>query len=211
MRFKFLFGRKSFFNQISCERARGVAPDFGLAFVFGAIKLFVIGKRMRIRSYDVRVNERRPAPLAAILNCPLNHVVAGKRVAAVNFLNEETRKSAHKFRYAAARRLHFDRDRDRVAVVFDQVKHGQVQSARRVERFKELAFARRPVASRYVNDCIRLIARDKLCRVADQLCAIGGFGAADRLKELRARRRRLCRRCSAFCCPNDSASGDRLS
>jgi hypothetical protein len=47
----------------------------------------------------------------------------------------------------AARRLHFDRHRDGVAVVFDQKSTGS-RLAGRVQRLPELAFARVPFAER---------------------------------------------------------------
>ena len=57
-------------------------------------------------------------------------------------------------RDVAAGCLHFDRHRDRVAVVLDEEQHRQLLRAGGVERFPELAFARRALAERDVRDLV---------------------------------------------------------
>ena len=68
-------------------------------------------------------------------------------------------------RDAAAGRLHFDRHGDRVAVVLDEEDDRQLAHAGRVQRFPELALARRAVAERDVDDLVaaRTCARGPGC------------------------------------------------
>ena len=54
--------------------------------------------------------------------------------------------------------LHLDRHRDRVAVVLDEEEHGQAPEAGGVQRFPELALARRALAERDVDDLVGLEA-----------------------------------------------------
>src|SRR5438552_4277490 len=102
----------------------------------------------------MRMDERWASALAAIFSGALKCFVTGEHIRSVAFLDVEIGKTAHQPRNASARRLYFDGDGDRVAVVFDQVEHRQLKIAGRVERFPKLAFARRAVARGNVNDLI---------------------------------------------------------
>ena len=109
---------------------------------------------MRVRTNDVRVNERRPLALAGIVHRLLHRLVAGDEVAAVDLLYEEVRKRRDELGDAAAGGVDLDRYRDRVAVVLDQIDDGQLEVARVVQRLPELAFARGAVAGRAEDDFI---------------------------------------------------------
>jgi hypothetical protein len=52
-------------------------------------------------------------------------LVARSEVAAIHFLDEESRERRHQLRDRAARGVDLDRNRDRVAVVLDEVDDGQ--------------------------------------------------------------------------------------
>ncbi len=137
------------------------------------------------------VDEGRPLARAAPLDGAATRGVRGERVAAVALLEVEVWEGLHESRDAAARGLHLDRDRDRVAVVLHEEEDGQLQVARGVQRLPELALARRPVADGYVDDFILL---EELCpapELGDELEAVAGLGAADRLQELGPRGARL--------------------
>src|SRR5262245_49596788 len=122
---------------------------------------------MRVRPDDMGMHQSRPAPLTAIRCRLANHLIAGHRIAAVDFLYVEARKSRDKLGNAAARGLDLDRYRNGVAVVFYQVEDRQLQVASSVQRLKELAFARRALACRNVDNPIRVITRDEALRITN--------------------------------------------
>ena len=68
------------------------------------------------------------------------------------------RKSRNQPRNASARGLHFDRHRNRVAVIFHAENHRQLAEGRGVHRLPELAFAGSAIAQRNVSDFIALKA-----------------------------------------------------
>ena len=109
---------------------------------------------MRVGSNHFRVHERRPAVLAAVVDCAPHHGERFQRIGAVTSLDEKIGKTSDEFGNVAAGRLHFDRHADRVAVVFAQEHHWQFKVAGRVERFPKLAFARSAVAQRNVHDFV---------------------------------------------------------
>ena len=122
---------------------------------------------------------------------------------------EAGERRARASRWTPPARLDFDRHRDRVAVVLDQEEDRQLQVAGRVQRFPELAFARRALAERDVDDLVRLQARVAIGSPGIRAVISAGLGRADRLQELRAGGARLARRCSAPCGPSATASGGR--
>ena len=103
---------------------------------------------------------------------------------------------SHQPRDVAAGGLHFDRHRDRVAVVFDEEEDRQLLGAGDVQRFPELAFARGAFAERDVDDLVGVEARlrDPGC---SRHAAVddAGFGGADRVQHLRAGGARARTRC----------------
>src|SRR6266853_412965 len=65
--FDLLLIQDAFALQKKRKLGNGIAARLFLALLSGLVKLFVVGKRMRIRASDVRVNQRGAAALAAIL------------------------------------------------------------------------------------------------------------------------------------------------
>jgi hypothetical protein len=137
------------------------------------------------------VHERRSLPRTGVVHRGAHRLVAGEEVGTVDTLDEQSRERLDELRDVAARRLHFHRHRDRVAVVFDQVDDGQLERAGRVERFPEFAFARRTFPDRHVRDFIGVEARLAPLDGRDVLIDAAGFGGADGMETLRARRARL--------------------
>src|SRR2546430_5337139 len=103
---------------------------------------------MRVRTNDLGVNECRPRALPHVRNGIAQRPITREVVGAVAAENLETVEMLEEAREAAARRLHVDRRRDRVAVVLDEVEHRQLAHAGGVEGLPEFAFARRTFADR---------------------------------------------------------------
>ena len=156
---------------------------------------------MRVRPDDLRVHERRALARARVGNGVGHGAIAGKEVRAVDALDEESWKGRDEPRDIATRRLHFDGNRDRVAVVFDDIHDRQLAEARRVERLPELAFARRPVADRDVGHFVPMKARVPILDRRDALVEQRRFSAADGLEALRPRRARLRHDVQLFVAP----------
>ena len=182
-----VFGRVPLRDQPRREGRERVARRIGVAFFWRAIHHFVVRLRMRVRTNHVRVNERRPLPLARVVDRALHRLMAGDEVAAVDFLDVEVGKRRYELGDAAARGVHLDRNRDRVAVVFDEIDDRQLEIARGVQRLPELAFARRAVAGRAEHDLILLESVRDSELASREAC----LGRADGLEELRSGRRRL--------------------
>ena len=91
-------------------------------------------------------------------------------------------------REAAARRLHVDRRRDRVAVVLDEVEHRQLAHAGGVERLPEFAFARRAFADRDERHFVALELRESIRNRLETLVETSRFGDADAVQALRGNR-----------------------
>src|SRR5580693_3417758 len=96
---------------------------------------------MRIMPNYMRVDQRGAATLAAIVNGFLADRVAFEGIRAVTLGDVQARETARQARNAAAGGLHFDRNGDGVAVVFDDVKQWKFFRAGDVERFPKLTFA----------------------------------------------------------------------
>src|SRR5207302_10660817 len=87
-----------------------------------------------------RMNKRRPAILATVINRAAHYRQRFNRIGAVTALAIKIRKTGNEFRDVAAGSLHFDGDADRVTVVLKQEHNRQPQITRGVERFPKLAF-----------------------------------------------------------------------
>src|SRR5690348_4497497 len=107
---------------------------------------------MRIRTNHVRMNERRAVSLAAILGGTLKCGVGSHWISAVDLFKMEIRETGHKAGDAASGRLHFDRNRDSVAVVFDAEDYWQAAQRSGVHRLPKLSFTRSAIAERNVGD-----------------------------------------------------------
>ena len=116
---------------------------------------------------------------------------ARERVAAVDLAHEEMGERADEPRDASPRGLHLDRHRDGIAVVLDQVEDGELPAAGDVEALPELAFRRRPVPGRAVDDLVGGEWGRRRARNVARPEVEAGLGAADRLQELGAGRRGL--------------------
>ena len=131
-----------------------IALRFRLPLVRRLVQPLIVRERVRVRPNHLGVHERR-LPLAAHpCHGFAERAVALEEVGAVAAQQLEVRERLDQPRDVAARGLHFDRDRDRVAVVFHQVQHRHAARARGVERFPELAFARGALADRDVGDLV---------------------------------------------------------
>ncbi len=126
---------------------------------------------------------------------------AREEVGAVDRIDVHARKAAHEAGDVAARRLHFDRHGDRVAVVFDEEQDGQLLRAGRAHRFPEFAFARRAVAERDVHELVGLESRLAVGDAGNAAEDDARFRGADRLQQLRARRTRLRHDVEGFVAP----------
>ena len=139
-----------------------------------------------IRADDLRVHERRTLAGAGVLDRGGHRLVGADEVGAVDALDEEARERRHQLGEIAAGRLHFDRGRDRVAVVLDQVDNRQPARAGGIQRFPEFPFARRPFADRDVGDFVALEVRLAPLDRRDLFVEPAGLRCADRVQALRA-------------------------
>ena len=155
-RLDLLLIQHAFANQHQRQFRKRIAPRFFLALFRALVEFFVVGERVRIRPRYVRMNQRRPPSLAAILHRILAHRKTFEWIGAVALRHMQPREAPHKFRNAAPGRLHFHRNRNRVPVVLDQIQQRQLLPARHVQRLPELPLARRPVSTRNVNNLIAL-------------------------------------------------------
>jgi hypothetical protein len=146
---------------------------------------------MRIRAYYFCVDERGSLSRARVLHGCRHSRVAGEQVRAVDALHQQTGKRRHELRQIAAWRLHFDRNGDRVPVVFDEIDDRQLQRAGGIERFPELAFAGRAFANRDVHDLVGPEAPLRIGDAGNLLKQTPGFRAPDGLQALRPRGARL--------------------
>src|SRR5438093_1562680 len=70
-------------HEVSAELLDRVAFSFGRTLLVGPVELFVVRERMRVRSGDVGVNERRTAACATVLRCATQCLIAGKHIGPV--------------------------------------------------------------------------------------------------------------------------------
>ena len=194
-----LFVENAFADEEHLHARHRVAGGVPLTFCIRAVEPFVIGERMRVRPDHVRVNEPRPAAGAAVSDGAGEGGVAGAQFRAVYLFKMKIGKSAHQARDVAPRHLGFDRHRDRVFVVLHQKDQRQPPVGSGIQGFPELAFAAGTLAEGNIGELI-LVGDDvvELAIVADGFLGRRGMrrhvardlGAADRLQNLRAGRRR---------------------
>ena len=106
----------------------------------------------------MRMHERRALARADVCRGLPHGAKAGEEIGAVDGIDVQAGKRSNEAGDVAARGLDLDRNRDRVAVVFDEEEDRQAPEAGRVQRFPELALARRTVAERDVDDLVGLEA-----------------------------------------------------
>src|SRR5258708_12307416 len=97
---------------------------------------------MRIRADDMRVNERWTVSFAAVARGTVERGIAGHGIGTVDFFEMEIRESRDQARDTSACGLHFDRHRDRIAVIFHTENYGQLPQSSRLHAFPELTFTR---------------------------------------------------------------------
>ena len=181
-------GRDALLQQPAREGRERIARGIGLALRGGAVVHLVVGQRMRVRADHLGVHQRRPLALTAVVVRLLHRLVGGERVAAIDFLDEEARERRDQLADRATCGVHLDRDRDRVAVVFDQEDHRQLQVAGGVQRLPELALAGGAVTGGDEDHLVALVSARPSRSSAGG--AQPGLGRADGLQELRPGRRR---------------------
>src|SRR3984957_6270712 len=149
---------------------------------------------MGVGARYVRVNERWPTALPAVLNGGFADGIAFQRVGPIAFRDVQARETAGEFRDAAARGLDFDRNGNGVAVVFNEVDQREFFSTRGVQGLPEFAFAGGPVARRdehyFLGLVAHVLAEGRFLGLSQSLRMIlvvqRGFGGTDRLPQLRA-------------------------
>src|SRR6184192_2910390 len=109
---------------------------------------------MRIRTNDLRMDERRSLSLACVLDRLTHRVVTGDQIASVDLLHKQIRESAHELRDRSAGRIDLHRDGNGVAVVLDEKNNGELEIARCIEALPELPFARLTFTGRAEHDFI---------------------------------------------------------
>jgi hypothetical protein len=131
-----------------------VELDVLLPVVLGPVEPVVVGEGVRVGADDVGVDEGRALSLAAVGEGPLQGVVGGEEVAAVDLGEEEAGVPADDLGDRAAGRVHLDRGRDRELVVLDEEEDGEPARRGGVESLPELPFGGRPVADRDDGDLV---------------------------------------------------------
>ena len=164
------------------ELRHWIAGRVGFAFGGRAVQRLIIRQRMRVRANHMSVNERWTFPLPRVFHRVVHRIVAGKEVTSVDFFDVQIWEGANELRDIAAGCLHLDGDRDRVAVVLDQVDRRQLQIRRGVQRLPELAFTGLSFTGRYQNHFVAL----KTLGDVQELGAKRRLRASDPLKELRS-------------------------
>src|SRR5215813_7016225 len=104
------------------------------------------------------MHERRAAAFAAILDSLLADGIALDGISAIALGYVEIGKALDETRNASARRLHFNGNRNRVAVVLNQVEQRELFGAGGIKRLPEFAFAGGAVPGRHIDDLVRRMA-----------------------------------------------------
>ena len=98
-----------------------IALRFGGALVRGLVQLLVVRQRVRVRADDLGVHERRALARARVRRPRRSSPCSCSRKSVPSMRwTMRPGNDVDQLRDVAAGRLHFDRHRDRVAVVFDQ-------------------------------------------------------------------------------------------
>src|SRR5438876_7383373 len=111
---------------------------------------------MRVRPDNFRMNEGRALASAAIRYCSPHYSQRVARAGAVASLQVKIGKVFDQPGNIAAGSLHLDGHADRVAVIFQQEEHRELEIAGRVESFPKLTFAGRSISKRNVDHFVFL-------------------------------------------------------
>jgi len=153
---KLILSNYTFLDQNCAEALYRIPLGVCRSLLVRPIEPFIIGERMGVGSNNLCMNEGRTITCATIGRSPLHYSERFKSVGAVAALQIKIRKVFDQTGNIAARSLHFDRHADRVAVIFKQEKHRQLEIAGGVERFPKLAFAGRSISQRNVGHFVFL-------------------------------------------------------
>ena len=153
---------------------------------------------MRVGPDHVRVDQRGALAGAAMFGGASERGITFQGLGAVTFLDVQVRIIPHQLGNAAAGSLHFHRDGNRVAVVFDQVENREAFVARGIQRFVKFALAGGAIAGGNVNNLVGMKgnrgARRSFARLVESLGKFfeisRTFRSADGLQELCAGGRR---------------------
>ncbi len=136
-------------GQLQAARSSGIGSRSARpGALLGRVERLVVGHRVRVRPDHRAADERRALAARARARPP----PASARVARDRSRSRrrrtiaQAREAVARPRDVAARRLHLDRHRDRVAVVLDDEHDRQLAHAGGVQRLPELALAGRAVA-----------------------------------------------------------------
>ena len=91
--FDFTFFQDAFAHQEQREFGQRIALRVGGAFRLALVKLFIVGKRVRVRTDDVRVDQRRTFARAAMFGGTAQRGITIQRLRAVAFLDVQVRDS----------------------------------------------------------------------------------------------------------------------
>src|SRR5581483_2354217 len=155
---------------------------------------------MRVWPDHVRMNKRRPNSSTTMRNCMREGAKTHNRIGAIDLFKMEIRKARNQARNISIGSLNFDRNGDRVAIVFNEKYDRQSQVGGSIQRFPELALAGGAIAKGNIGNLIAVklnifefaIVPARLLpsiRVEHEIAA--GFGATDRMKNLSAGAGRL--------------------
>ncbi len=145
---------------------------------------------MRIRPNHARVHHRGALPRAHVGDGFAHHAQAGEEIRAVDRRDVQAGERRQQARHVPAGSLDLDRDRNRIAVVFDEIEERQPPGAGGVERLPELALAGRALAERCVDDLVALESRFAIGDRFDALVDDARFRPADGMEHLRGGRAR---------------------
>ena len=182
-----------------CILAIGSRMRVGLALGGGAVELVVVGERVGVRPHAMAVDKRRSASCAAVRRRLLKRAQAGHGIGAVHLGKVEVGEVGHQPRDVSARRVHFNRNADGVAVVFHAEDHRQLLVRRGVERLPELALRGRALAHarqhhfvavelHVVKGAIVALSLRRRFGMAAEVAP--GLGASHGMQQLRGGRRR---------------------
>ena len=186
---EFVCGRGAGIEQKTARLAQRIAPVLRLALRRTPVHRFVVGSGVRIRTGGVCVQQRRLPLPAAPLHGLARGPVAFEEVSPVALDDLQIGEPGKEARHVAAGRLYLNGDRDGVLVVLDQEQDGQLQVARRIEGFPELALRRGAVARRAEYDLVVSEWPHVVAQFRRHARPHARFRAADRVQELCARRR----------------------
>ena len=176
------FSRVALTDEPLRELLHRIARGISVALGGWAVLRFVIRQGMRVGTNHVSVHERRPFSLPRVVDGALHGVVAGEQIAAVHLFDQEIGKGANQLGNAAAGGIHFDRNRDGITVILDQIDDGKLQIRCGVQGFPEFAFTGRTLARRDEDHLVFLESFPDI----EQLRAERSLRGPDSLEKLRA-------------------------